>query len=96
VSGHSPELLARIDLEAYYLWEKAGYPQGDGGHFWFEAEKQVLASLKKPSKPKVSRPAAKKQALPEEEEPKSKKKKKDKAGKGPKDEGKKKKKKKKD
>lgn len=91
MSGHSPETLSKIGIEAYYLWEKAGYPDGDGGNFWFEAEKIVLASLKKAKRP----PVKKKKAAPapvvtEEKAPKSKKKKdKDK------DDGKKKKKKKK-
>lgn len=23
---------------AYYLWEEAGYPEGDGADFWYQAE----------------------------------------------------------
>jgi hypothetical protein len=91
VSGHSPETLSKIGIEAYYLWEKAGYPAGDGAAFWIEAEKTLLASLNKAKRP----PVKKKKAAPapvvtEEEAPKSKKKKKKE-----KDDGKKKKKKKK-
>lgn len=29
---------------AYYLWEAAGKPSGDGSEFWIEAEKQLQNS----------------------------------------------------
>lgn len=32
-----------VQERAYYLWEKAGYPSGDGQNFWFEAEEQLRA-----------------------------------------------------
>jgi len=28
---------------AYFLWQKAGSPQGDGSHFWLEAERELNA-----------------------------------------------------
>lgn len=29
---------------AFYLWKEAGRPEGDGDHYWFEAEK-LLTNL---------------------------------------------------
>lgn len=36
--------ISREDLireRAYFLWEEAGRPEGDGIDFWVEAEKQI-------------------------------------------------------
>lgn len=30
-----------IRLVAYYLWEEAGKPEGDGVNFWLEAERKL-------------------------------------------------------
>jgi hypothetical protein len=30
-----------IRLAAYFKWEQAGYPCGDGVHFWLEAEQEI-------------------------------------------------------
>lgn len=30
---------------AYYKWEAAGFPPGDGFDFWLEAERQIKATL---------------------------------------------------
>ncbi|HUR53235.1 MAG TPA: DUF2934 domain-containing protein [Gemmataceae bacterium] len=30
-----------IRTRAYYLWEQAGRPDGDGAEFWFEAEREI-------------------------------------------------------
>jgi hypothetical protein len=30
-----------IRARAYYLWEQAGRPEGDGVQFWLEAEKEL-------------------------------------------------------
>jgi len=30
---------------AYYKWEAAGKPECDGFHYWYEAEKEITASL---------------------------------------------------
>ena len=30
-----------IRTRAYFLWEQAGRPEGDGAHFWYEAEREV-------------------------------------------------------
>ena len=38
---------------AYYLWEKAGRPEGTGEEFWIMACEQLLVQ-KKESKPKKS------------------------------------------
>jgi len=31
----------QIQIRAYYLWEAAGCPGGDGKDFWFQAEKEM-------------------------------------------------------
>ena len=33
-----------IRLAAYYKWEQAGRPCGDGVHFWLEAEREFRAA----------------------------------------------------
>ncbi len=35
------ELLAAIRLRAYFLWEKAGRPDGGDIAFWDEARRQI-------------------------------------------------------
>jgi hypothetical protein len=37
-AGPSEEL---IRARAYYLWEQAGRPEGDGVQFWLEAEQEL-------------------------------------------------------
>ncbi len=32
-----------IRLRAYHLWQAAGQPDKETDHFWYEAEKQLLA-----------------------------------------------------
>ena len=44
----------QIALMAYEVWNKAGRPQGRDWEFWFEAERQLLAS----TKPASTAPAA--------------------------------------
>jgi hypothetical protein len=34
--------MISVQLTAYYLWEKAGRPNGNDLHFWFEAEKTIV------------------------------------------------------
>ena len=39
-----PEHGAREDVirtRAYFLWEQAGRPEGDGHQFWFQAESEI-------------------------------------------------------
>lgn len=36
-----PVTDAQISERAYYLWEKAGRPEGDGQEFWLAAEKEL-------------------------------------------------------
>jgi hypothetical protein len=31
----------RIRARAYELWEQAGSPDGDGTHFWYQAEHEI-------------------------------------------------------
>jgi hypothetical protein len=33
----------RMRVRAYYLWERAGRPEGSEGAFWAEAERQMRA-----------------------------------------------------
>lgn len=33
----------KIRERAYYKWEQAGYPEGDGSNFWLEAEAELRA-----------------------------------------------------
>jgi hypothetical protein len=33
----------KVREQAYYKWEQAGYPSGDGVNFWLEAEAEVQA-----------------------------------------------------
>ena len=34
----------QIRARAFFLWEQAGYPEGDGVQFWLEAEKELSNS----------------------------------------------------
>lgn len=34
-----------VETRAYFLWEQAGRPDGDGSHFWSEAESQLRKEL---------------------------------------------------
>ena len=36
----------KIRLRAYQRWEAAGKPNGDGTHFWLEAEQELAAGGK--------------------------------------------------
>lgn len=35
----------KIRERAYYKWEQAGYPEGDGSNFWLEAEAELQAEV---------------------------------------------------
>lgn len=35
----------KVRERAYYKWEQAGYPSGDGVNFWLEAEAELQAEL---------------------------------------------------
>lgn len=35
----------KIRERAYYKWEQAGYPEGDGSNFWIEAETELRNEL---------------------------------------------------
>lgn len=37
----------KIRERAYYKWEQAGYPEGDGSNFWLEAEAELQAETAK-------------------------------------------------
>ena len=39
----SDDLLAAIRVRAYFLWEKAGRPDGGDIAFWDEARRQIAA-----------------------------------------------------
>lgn len=41
---HSEAYAEAIRENAYYKWQAAGCPTGDGGEFWLEAEKECAAS----------------------------------------------------
>jgi hypothetical protein len=32
-----------VRIGAYYRWDAAGRPEGDGVHFWLEAEQEIMA-----------------------------------------------------
>ncbi len=36
------DALAHIRESAYYKWQAAGYPAGDGSEFWLAAEREFL------------------------------------------------------
>jgi len=38
-----------IRERAYYKWEQAGYPEGDGANFWLEAETELQAETTTPA-----------------------------------------------
>jgi hypothetical protein len=44
-SEQCPEQVCceKIRERAYYKWEQAGYPEGDGANFWLEAEAELQA-----------------------------------------------------
>ena len=35
----------KVQERAYYKWEQAGRPEGDGVNFWFEAKAELQAEL---------------------------------------------------
>ncbi|MEI8349225.1 MAG: DUF2934 domain-containing protein [Candidatus Omnitrophota bacterium] len=41
------KLNQMIKERAYYIWESKGKPQGQDRAIWFQAEKEVLAKVKK-------------------------------------------------
>lgn len=41
---HSEAYAEAIRENAYYKWQAAGCPAGDGSEFWLEAEKEFAAS----------------------------------------------------
>ena len=41
---HSGAYAEAIRENAYYKWQAAGCPTGDGSEFWLEAEKECAAS----------------------------------------------------
>jgi len=55
-----------IEKRAYYLWEQAGRPEGNGWEFWLQAEGQLMDELRhknaKPAAKKAAKNAAKKVA----------------------------------
>ena len=41
-AARPPEVMQKIALTAYHLWEKRGRPHGSSSHDWLEAERIVL------------------------------------------------------
>jgi hypothetical protein len=44
--AHDPDAIEEsIRVLAYFKWEAAGSPEGDGVDYWLEAEREVTANL---------------------------------------------------
>ncbi len=56
VIAETPVSREQIAQMAYNVWEKAGRPQGRDWEFWFEAERQLLESVKKAVAPPTPSP----------------------------------------
>ena len=47
-SGQDPQIIARIQQRAYWLYEASGYEEGRALEHWLEAERQVTGSPQRP------------------------------------------------
>jgi hypothetical protein len=54
----SHELEQRIRERAYELWAMSGYPQGQDEEHWCAAEREVIAAMHVPAKPKKKKSTA--------------------------------------
>jgi hypothetical protein len=55
----SHELEQRIRERAYELWATSGYPHGRDEDHWCAAEREIIAAMHVPAKPKKKSAAAK-------------------------------------
>jgi hypothetical protein len=55
----SHELEQRIRERAYELWATSGYPHGCDQDHWCAAEREIVAAMHVPAKPKKKSAAAK-------------------------------------
>ena len=55
----SHELEQRIRERAYELWAMSGYSHGQDEDHWCAAEREVIAAMPGPAKPKKKKAAAK-------------------------------------
>jgi hypothetical protein len=52
------ELEQRIRERAYELWAMGGYPHGQDEEHWCAAEREVIAAMHVPARPKKKKSAA--------------------------------------
>jgi Protein of unknown function (DUF2934) len=55
----SHEIEQRIRERAYQLWAMSGYSHGQDEEHWCAAEREVIAAMQVPGKPKKQKAAAK-------------------------------------